>query len=383
MSNATELTRLLMRLKAAADLPVERAMSMPPEMYHREDILDLESERIFRRGWTCPGFISDIPNPGDYLTYSIADQPVILVHGDDGKIRAFSNVCRHRMATLLEGRGNRRRIVCPYHGWSYDLRGRLVGAGHMDRSECFEKSDYSIPEIRVELWKGWVYVTLDPSIESIANILAPLSAIVDQYGMEHYVPILQQEQTWKANWKIAVENFTEGYHGPIAHRSTVGAGINVSDTRFPTEKYLHFTYSTFTKPENAQYGVAHPKNTHLTGAWRRTAVLANIFPAHMYSLSPDYLWYLSLRPKGAGELSVRVGVALAPEVHASTENLSHFVGSLTEFFDRVNAEDRAIVEGVFRGSFAPSARSGPLSWLERGVHDFIRYLAATLVESNA
>jgi choline monooxygenase len=196
--------------------------------------------------------------------------------------------------------------------------------------------------------------------------------------MADYVPVIHQDHIWQTNWKLLNENFMEGYHGPIVHRRTVGAGVAVSETDFPENRTEAFTYSTFTKPETATYGRAHPDNRRLEGLWRRTAVLPTVFPAHMFSLSPDYLWYLSLRPRAPGEVAVRIGIAVAPEIYAAQSDIDAFVAPMRTFFDEANAEDRAVVEGLYRGALAPLAAGGQLSWLEREIHDFTRYLARTL-----
>jgi hypothetical protein len=159
----------------------------------------------------------------------------------------------------------------------------------------------------------------------------------------------------------------------------VGAWFPVEDTEFPEATYDAFTYQTFTKDENAKYGRAHASNARLEGKWRYTSILPTVFPTHMYVLAPDHLWYLSLRPKGVGEVHVRFSVALAPEVHeALGETRDAWVKELVDFFDSVNAEDKVVVEGIFTGSKAPLASRGPLSWLEREIHDFARYLAKRL-----
>ena len=169
------------------------------------------------------------------------------------------------------------------------------------------------------------------------------------------------------------------FRSPVAHKATVGAWFPVEDTVFPEVTFDGFTYQTFTKDENAKYGRAHPANTRLAGKWRHTSILPTIFPSHMYVLAPDHLWYLSLRPKGVGEVHLRFGIALAPEVHeALGEARDTWVKELADFFDRVNAEDRVVVEGINRGAQAPLATRGPLSWLEREIHDFARYLSARL-----
>jgi phenylpropionate dioxygenase-like ring-hydroxylating dioxygenase large terminal subunit len=171
----------------------------------------------------------------------------------------------------------------------------------------------------------------------------------------------------------------EGYHGPFVHRNTVGAGLSVLDTEFPEPRGDAFTFSLFTKPASAAYGCAHPDNRRLEGRWRYTSILPTVFPTHSFSLAPDYLWYLSLSPRQSGEVAVRIGVSLAPENHAQAIHEEGAIERLETFFDQVNAEDRVMVEGLYRGAQAPLARGGPLSWLEREIHDFTRYLARALI----
>jgi phenylpropionate dioxygenase-like ring-hydroxylating dioxygenase large terminal subunit len=370
--------QLLKELREVAATPTERARGMPAAVYHSEDIHRLEQERIFCRSWLCAGRAAEIPNAGDYLTFSVANQPILILRGEHGEIRAYSNVCLHRMMVLKEGRGNARAIVCPYHAWTYDLNGRLTHAGQMNRSGDFDKRSHRLPSIRSELWQGWIYVTLDERVASVKESLQPLEALVAPYGMADYVPVIHQDHVWQTNWKLLNENFMEGYHGPIVHRETVGAGVAVSDTEFPSIVSEHFTLSTFLKPRSATYGCAHERNQRLAGRDRFKSILPTIFPTHSFSLAPDYLWYLSIRPRGPGEINVRIGVSLAPENHAEASVTPGAIEALESFFDRVNAEDRAMVEGLYRGVQAPHARGGSLSWLERELHDFTRYLARVL-----
>ena len=110
--------------------------------------------------------------------------------------------------------------------------------------------------------------------------------------------------------------------------------------------------------------------------------MPTVFPTHMYVLAPDHLWYLSLRPKALGEVHVRFGAALAPEVMETLNDPQTFIGEMVDFFDRVNAEDRVVVEGLYEGTGAPLAQPGRLSWVEREIHDFIRYLARGLCSEN-
>lgn len=376
------LENVLVDLAETATRPFAEALSMPPELYVNADLAELEKKLIFRKDWLCAGLAAEIPEPGDYLTTSVADEPVFCVRDSELQIRSFSNVCRHRMMQLLEGRGRARRIVCPYHAWTYGLDGRLVGAPHMEQAKAFDKSSICLPEVRTEIWQGWIYVTLNQDARPVSELLAPLEKIVARYAMQDYVPTVQQDHVWQTNWKLLTENFMEGYHLPVAHKATVGAWFPVEKTAFPRHAREAFTYQTFAKSAGARYGRAHKDNTRLRGKWRGTSVLPTIFPSHMYVLAPDHLWYLSLRPRGVGQVDVRFGVALAPEVDAGLTERDQWLDELIAFFDRVNAEDRSVVEGIFRGAQSGFAAQGPLSWLEREIHDFQRYLALRLAHDS-
>jgi phenylpropionate dioxygenase-like ring-hydroxylating dioxygenase large terminal subunit len=202
--------------------------------------------------------------------------------------------------------------------------------------------------------------------------------MVAPYEMQHYIPVALQDHVWNTNWKLLTENFMEGYHLPVSHRATVGAWFPVGNTRFPADRHDSFTVQTFTKDETARYGRAHPANTRLQDHYRYTTIMPTVFPSHMFVLAPDHLWYLSLRPKSIGEVHVRFGVALAPEVVANMPYLEEEKAELLDFFDKVNAEDRFVVEGLYQGVQAPLAKPGRLSWLEREIHDFTCYLASRL-----
>lgn len=365
---------LLAQLSRLAKGPLSEATAMPPGLYHDPGIFALERDRLFARGWLCVGLAAEIPKTGDYLTFSINDQPVLVIRGEDGRIRALGNVCRHRMMRLVEGRGSCSRLVCPYHAWSYGLDGQLLAAPHMKRTPGFDPRQVHLAEIRCEIWQGWIYVTLDQEAESPETRLAALHDMVAPYDMAGYVPVAAQDHVWATNWKLLTENFMEGYHLPVTHRRTVGAWFPADDTEFPEASSPAFTFQTFTKTEDATYGRAHPANTRLEGRQRFTSVMPTVFPSHMYVLAPDHLWYLSLRPKSIGEVHVRFGAALAPEVMAGLNDREGFVAELIGFFDRVNAEDRVVVEGLYEGTGAPLAAPGRLSWLEREIHDFMGYL---------
>jgi choline monooxygenase len=369
---------LLQSLILSARTPLGEAHAMPPGLYRSPEILALEEELIFNQEWLCLGREADIPAPGDYLTGRIGDQPIATIRGEDAVIRSFANICLHRMMRLLAGAGNCRRIICPYHSWTYDLEGRVVAAPYMDKSEQFNPRDHRLPEIRTEIWHGWIYVTLNKRATPLAEGLAPLADIVAPYRMEHYVPLAREDFVWDTNWKLLTENFMESYHLPFAHRATLGAWFRADDNCFDDRVFDHFTYQTFTKSEDARYGRAHKDNSVLEGRWRYTSIMPTVYPSHMYVVAPDHLWYLSLQPKGFGQVDIRFGAALAPEVMAALTDRDEFARDTMTFFDKVNAEDKGVVEGIYQGAKAPLSKPGRLSWMEREIHDFMGYLARRL-----
>ena len=376
MTLSPHALNILEGLHQVAVSTLDEAFTVPPAIYGDPEIAGLETECIFKAERLCAGLAADIPNPGDYITWEIAGQPIFVIRGQDGGIHAYANVCLHRMMTLLRDRGNCRRITCPYHGWTYDTEGRVIGAGHMKgRDPEFDKKGYRLPEIRSEIWQGWIYVTLNAAAPSVASLLAELEPGVARYRLDKYVSVALQDHLWNTNWKLLTENFMEGYHLPVAHRETVGAWMPVDSVKFPDKVYDTFTYQTFEKDETAKYGRAHPDNTHLEGKWRYTTVMPTVFPTHMYVLAPDHMWYLSLRPGDIDHVHVRFGLAVAPEAYAALgDRRQEWLATTLAFFDKVNAEDKFVVEGIHRGSSSPLARSGPFSWLEREIHDFAGYL---------
>ena len=360
-------------LIANASEPFERAHAMPPSVYTSPTFLEKELEHVFAKEWVALGRASSLRKPGDYLTYDLAGQPIFVIRDNDGSLRAMSNVCRHRMSTLLEGSGNRRAITCPYHAWTYNLDGTLRGAPAMELNEGFCKEHYKLPEVRCEEWLDWIMVTLDPDIEPVATRLAEVRGLIDDFGMENYTETFRETHIWDTNWKILAENFMESYHLPICHAGTIGKLSKLDEMVCPPG-LAAFNYHTILKDDTLKIALAHPSNTRMTGDRRRTTFLLAVYPSLLVTLTPGYFWYLSLHPQGVGRVHMIFGGGLAPEFANSDEAQSHFA-HLKTLLDKVNVEDRGCTEKVFRGVSAAASRPGHLSHLERPNYDFAQYLA--------
>lgn len=365
--------------EAVADLirnvsqPFESARAMPPSVYHSPEFLERELKDVFARDWVCVGRASALAKPGDYITYELAGQPVIVLRDQDGKLRAMSNVCLHRMSTLLQGSGNRRVIVCPYHTWSYNLDGTLRGAPAMDKNQGFAKDCYRLPQIRCEDWLGWVMVTLNKDAAPVAEHLAEVKGLIDDYQMENYVETFRETHIWDTNWKILAENFMESYHLPVCHAGTIGGTVDLNLMTCP-EGYSSFNYHWIVKNDALPLTLAHPSNTTLTGDQRRITWLLSIYPSLLITLTPGYFWYLSLTPDGPGHVNVLYGGGMSADWVADPDAEAH-LSSLRKLLDAVNLEDKGCTERVYRGLSAGMSEPGPLSHLERPNFEFAQYIA--------
>ena len=190
--------------------------ALDQRFYTDPEIYQLELDRIVTRNWILAGHASQIPDAGDYLVFKLANESAIIVRGKDGKIRAFANICRHRGSLVcLENRGNKRKFECPYHGWTYDLHGKLIGARSM--REDFNKEAYGLHPVSLSLLSGLIFVCFcddPPSIEGAQRDLAEPMAMFD---FENLKVAASKTYPIAANWKLAIENYQECYHCATAH----------------------------------------------------------------------------------------------------------------------------------------------------------------------
>ncbi len=374
MPNSITDTSAVAALTANAAKPFESAHAMPPGVYTSDEFLAAEIKHIFKQDWFCAGRASSLPEPGDFSTLELAGQPVMVVRDKNGALKAHSNVCLHRMSTLLHGRGNTRSIVCPYHAWTYNLDGSLRGAPAMKANQSFCKSSLKLPSVRCEVWLGWIMISLNPEAPTAASQLAEVEALVGDYHMENYQETFFETHVWDTNWKVLAENFMESYHLPVCHAGTIG-GLSRLDEMVCPEGLEAFNYHTILKDESLSIAMAHDNNTSLMGERRRTTYLLAIYPSLLITLTPGYFWYLSLHPQGVGKVQIQFGGGMSPEHTADPEAAQHF-DQLKKLLDDVNVEDRGCTEKVYRGLCSEMAVPGPLSHLERPNYDFAQYLAA-------
>ena len=368
-------------LRETVSVPFEQARAMPTEVYTSNAFVEAELEHIFRKEWYCVGRVDALADTGDFVSCDLAGQPIVVLRDGFGDLRALSNVCLHRMSTLLQGRGNTRSIVCPYHAWTYNLDGSLRGAPAMTLNESFCKDAYTLPQIRCEEWLGWVYVSLDPKAPPVAQQLAPVADMIAGFDMTNYTETFYEEHVWDTNWKVLAENFMESYHLPVCHAGTIGGLSRLEDMICPPGDPA-FNYHTILKDESLAIAMAHPTNDRLIGDERRMTYLLALYPSLMITLTPGYFWYLSLHPKGPGQVHIRFGGGMSNDFSEDLDAEENFT-KLKTLLDEVNVEDRGCTEKVYRGLCSDMATPGHLSHLERPNFDFAQYLMAKIDTGRA
>ncbi|MEM7178841.1 MAG: aromatic ring-hydroxylating dioxygenase subunit alpha [Pseudomonadota bacterium] len=201
----------------------KRSHTMPARYYFDAGIHEAEKAAIFYRSWIYAGHVSQVTEPGQYITCRIHEQNIFVARGHDGELRAFYNVCAHRGHELLQGSGRKNVITCPYHAWAFDFDGRLVNARNSENVAGFNKCDFALTPVRVEVFCGLVMINLDPEAISFADQTGDLESEI-----RHYVPSCDtlgfaQRDTYDmaANWKVLVDNFLECYHCACAHKDFV------------------------------------------------------------------------------------------------------------------------------------------------------------------
>ena len=217
--------------------PVHPAVeTLPASAYRDASLWPHERTRIFAPSWQYVGHKSALTEPGAWVADSIAGYPVLAVRGQDGVLRGFHNVCRHRAGPLTQGASGKcdGLLTCQYHGWTYTLDGRLRAARDFGPSPGFDPREFGLFPVRLETWRGLVFVALDAAIPSLAEWMAPLDArlkAADWSGLRVAAP---RHHHLACNWKAYVENYLEGYHVPLIHP---GLDAEIDSDRYTVTMY--------------------------------------------------------------------------------------------------------------------------------------------------
>lgn len=362
------MNKILDDLKTTASAQAGEAHALPFWAYTNEEVYELERSKIFHNEWVFVCAENEVSTKGDYFALDIAGEPVVIVRGRDEELRALSNVCRHRGTILVDsGTGNAKRFVCPYHAWTYDGEGKLVGAPHTGNITV-SKDDHCLPQFSVTTWEGLVFVNLGANPDSLEDRLADIKPYLDRFKTDRFSHVFSaEEEHWNANWKLTMENAMESYHLFKVHQKTL-------ETVTPTQDAYYVEGSAdWTITAGKMKGVGDtiwkwlmPTESKLFENY----LLICIPPSFVGILTYESFDWIRVLPENSTECSVRSSGLYPTDQSADPEAL--------KFVEAFFAEDKFICERVQRGMHSQHGRGGQLVEMERVVVDFHQYLATRL-----
>lgn len=360
---------------------VETAETLPPLCYTDRDFYEFEKEAVFNHEWLCVGRESWVARPGDYFTTSIVDEPIVVVRDRDGAIRAMSSVCQHRAMLVAEGAGNTRTFTCPYHHWVYGLDGRLRGAPAMEKTCGFHKEDVRLPQFRVELWQGFVFINFDEAAPPLAPRLAALEPVLAGYDIANTEgPAPEIGTKYPFSWKVMFENNNDGYHANRLHHGEfhdyVPSELAWFPDDLPADTAGFYRLNGTLHPDasfNPTQKALMPVFPRLSADERNRMAFANLPPTLSLVLTSDAVIYLILRADGPESHQLDLGILFAKGALQDPE----FDSKMDLIMQRaleINAQDVHVDELVqvgLRSRFAPRGR---YSWQEGAQRQFNTWL---------
>ncbi|MCI0688081.1 MAG: aromatic ring-hydroxylating dioxygenase subunit alpha [Sporichthyaceae bacterium] len=369
---------------AAAPLPADELATvtrrfgegtmLPAAAYTSAEVLAWEQRNLFAGSWVCVGRAEQLRAGSNgaavrQRSLVVGDVGVLLTWPAGGSVRALANTCRHRGHEVLAigHSGERRVLVCPYHGWSYDLEGALLAAPGFTELIGFDPAEHGLVELPVVEWHGWVFVNatgtatrFEEHVGDLAELVAPYAPAGLQIKATHSYEVV-------ANWKVLVENYHECYHCPMIHPelcqvSPPNSGDNWDRPGAWIGGSMDLVDSADTMSLSGQSG-----GIPLPGVDPRHVFYLGLFPNLLLSLHPDYVMTHRLLPLAPDRTWVECSWLFPAEVTDPTYAV--------EFWDRTNRQDWAACESVQRGLASPHFRPGPLAPNEDAVYQWIQMVA--------
>jgi choline monooxygenase len=350
------------------ELPIEAASTPPASWYTHPALLARESETVFRRSWqyACPTQL--VAEPGSYVRVDVLGDSFVVLRDRRGVLRALSNVCRHHAAQLLEGSGCVEALVCPYHGWTYELDGSLRSAPNMGAQKDFDRRRFRLPEVPVEVWGPLVFLHPGEPARTVADELAPLAKMLAEFGTTELRHAHRRRYPIQCNWKVFCDNYLDGgYHVAHLHKGLAG---QLEMAAYRTELFERFNVQTCPSASDAQFHGRDFRERIGAGA-----IYAWIHPNLMlnrYGSILDTNWVV---PLAVDRCEVVFDYWFA---ETEGEEARRFIEASLEASDDVQQEDVAICESVQRGVSSRSYDTGRYARSETGMYQFHRLLAQEL-----
>jgi choline monooxygenase len=349
-------------------LPIERASTPPASWYTRPEFLELERERVFRRTWQAVGRLDQVPRPGDYFTGCLVDDPYVVLRDQDGTLRAFHNVCRHHAAEVCSGGGNLNELVCPYHGWTYRLDGRLTRAPRLGRNDVFDRDHFSLKPASVRAWGPLIFIHLGDQPDSLEHQLAPLAPRLAASKTEELEFVARRSYELRCNWKVYVDNYLDGgYHVSVLHKALAG---QLDLDTYVTELFERLSFQSCRAPEEAPADAGGDFAERIGDE----ALYAFVYPNFMLNRYGPILDTNLVVPMGHDRTRVIFDFYFRDVEGPSARE---FIERSIDASHRVQEEDVSICESVQKGLGSPAYDRGIYApGVEMAAYHFHRLLAA-------
>lgn len=353
--------------------------SLPSWTYRDPEFFAAELKRVFRPSWQIVCHDSDIPRAGDFQRLDYIGESVIVIRGEDGAVRAFANICRHRGARILDAAaGCARKIVCPYHGWTYDSAGGLTAVPRRAGYGALDLADHGLASVEVENFQGFLFVRLeDDGGPSVAAMMAP-------YGEEIAACRFPEMRALgrvtlrprEVNWKIIGDNYSDGLHVAVAHpalRRLMGEGYGVEASDYADRMYGPIL-------ERPSAGLSERAYQHfLPAEHQRLWTYFKLWPNIAFDIYPDQIDFMQWLPVSPTQTLIREIAYALPDERREMKAARYLNWRINR---QVNAEDRALVERVQAGMTSASFSAGPLSEEEVALRRFCARMRAVMPEAR-
>jgi phenylpropionate dioxygenase-like ring-hydroxylating dioxygenase large terminal subunit len=383
----TGLEDLIGRVQEVAELSLDHARTLPPEAYRSPGLYELEIEKVFRKEWVCIGRADEVSEPGDFVSVTLVGEPLVLTRDSEGTLHVLSRVCRHRWAEVCEGSGNASRLQCPYHHWTYALSGELLAAPLMRDNVDFDKACSALPEVRSEVWQGFLFVNLDGDASPLAPRLVALDKILEPYDLSSFRTVCQTAWGDSAyDWKLLVDNYLECYHHLGVHHASVQPTFPaqltwVDDDGDDVWSVTHLPVAKAAAVTDAQGRTVAPMflppPPGVGEEQLNEILIIGVFPFLLFGVNPDFVEWYHAFPTAAGRVDLTIKFCVHPEQLESATS-EQGLADVVESLRVIHGEDLPVLEAMQRGVGSQFSTEGPLSSFEEPMQHFSRYLSRML-----
>ena len=372
-------------LAISDELDPDADWSLPGWLYTDAEYFDVEIARVIRPSWQIVCHVSDIAGRGDYHTLDYSGESVIAVRGDDGEIRAFANVCRHRAMRLVEGpQGCAKKLVCPYHAWTYDLDGQLRGVPMRADYPALDMAASGLAGVEVEIWNGFVFVRLeDDGGPSVAEMMSPYAAEIAPYRFEDMRTLSPARTRERAvNWKNVGDNYSDNLHIPVAHDGLTrlfGKSYAIEAAPHVDKMSGQLVDKPSANPWERFYQAHLPRVAHLPEVNQRLWLYYKLWPNMAFDIYADQIDFMQWLPLTPTTTLLREMSFALPDDRREMKLARYANWRINR---TVNAEDTWLIERVQQGMASHSYTAGPIGASEVCLRSFAKKIRRLIPEAR-